>query len=875
MTPAGACEAARWALGEGYCPIPIPRGEKNPGIPGWQKLHVSEGEVDRKFAADGNVGLLLGEPSKNLLDVDLDCLEALRLADDLLPKTDLVHGRLGKPRSHRFYTGEEAGATAQFKDPVTKEMLVELRSTGGQTVIPPSTHPSGEHLQWERRGRPAYVLVKDLRGYVGSVAAASLLVRYYPQKNRHEFTLALVGFLLRRGMTEESVDSTLLAVATAVGPDACHPEDVAHIRSNVRDTAAALSEGRPTTGGRKLAEFMDPKIITKVVEWLGLTGSSLGTDGEPDRPVIELGGGKLPAIVDAAETALVSALGDDLFQRGGLLVRLTRLESETARRGLRRAQGSLIIRPVELPHLVELLTVAARWMKFNEKVGGWVEVDCPERIAKTLAARGTWALKSLTGTIEAPTLRPDGSVLATPGYDDATGLFYDPGNVSFPELKLNPSREEAREALRIFERLLSGFPFVDQNKERPGSDFAVAVSSILTALIRKSLKSAPLHAFGAPKMGSGKSLLADVVGMIATGRPCAVMSPGEDANEEKKRWLSVLLEGDPVVCIDNIERPLGGSTLCSILTQEIYKDRILGMSRTVTVSTAVTLLCTGNNLIFDGDLTTRVIPCDLDPGVERPEERHFDVDLYKYVPEHRAALVVAGLTILRAYVAAGRPPQEIPQFGRFEEWSDWVRSALVWLGATDPCVGRTRIEEQDPTRQGLGQLLVTWQDALPGRSVSVAEAIRTTEEPAPMESSEETALIDYQHDRLRESIQAVAADRSGRINPRYLGNFLSRHVKRIEGGLRFERGDDRNKVATWLVTETGKQGVPRVSGDISNARERYRSDISMEGLGDHPVDPADPRPPCYSCRGSDWWTSRSGQVVCRRCHPPANEELVS
>jgi hypothetical protein len=867
----GACEAARWALGEGYCPIPIPRGEKNPGLPGWQKLHVSEGDVDRKFAADGNVGLLLGEPSKNLLDVDLDCLEALRLADDLLPKTDLVHGRLGKPRSHRFYTGEEAGATAQFKDPVTKEMLVELRSTGGQTVIPPSTHPSGENLQWERRGRPADVLVKDLRGYVGSVAAASLLVRYYPQKNRHEFTLALVGFLLRRGMTEERVDSTLLAVATAVGPDACRSEDVAHIHSNVRLTTAALAEGRPTTGGRKLAEFLDPKITAKVVEWFSLTGSPLGTGGERDRPVIELRGGELPSIVDAAETALISAIRKELYQRGGLLVRLTRSESETARRGLKRAQGSLVIRPVELPYLVELLTAAASWMKFSPKNGEWFEIDCPERIAKTLAARGTWALKSLTGTIEAPTLRPDGSIVVAPGYDDATGLFYDPGTVSFPELKLDPSREEARAALGIFERLLSGFPFVDQNKERPGSDFSVAVSAILTALVRRSLKSAPLHAFRAPKMGSGKSLLADVVGMIATGRPCAVMSPGEDANEEKKRWLSVLLEGDPVVCIDNIERPLGGSTLCSILTQETYKDRILGMSRTVSVSTAVTLLCTGNNLIFDGDLTTRVIPCDLDPGVERPEERRFDTNLYQYVPEHRAELVVAGLTILRAYVAAGRPPQEISPFGRFEEWSDWVRSALVWLGAADPCAGRSRIEEQDPTRQRLGQLLMAWREAFPGRPVTVAEAIRTAETPIPMEPSADTALID----RLRDSIQAVAADRSGHMNPRYLGNFLSRHAKRIEGGLRFERGDDRNKVATWLVTEVGAQGVPRVSGVIPNARERNPGDLSLGALRDHPQNPANPHAPCFTCRGADWWTSKSGQVVCRRCHPPANEELVS
>ena len=589
---------------------------------------------------------------------------------------------------------------------------------------------------------------------------------------------------------------------------------------------------------------------------------------EDGLPEIRLEGGELHDVVDAAERALLASAGTEVFQRGGLLVRLTRYQDESARRGLKRSAGSLVIRPVETPHLVERLTAAAHWMKFNAKTMEWAEIDCPERVAKTLEARGTWFLKPLSGTIEAPTLRPDGSVLATPGYDETTGLFYDPGDLAFPEIKTSPTREDAREAHRLFESLLIGFPFVDRNDECPGSDFAVAVSAILTALVRKSLKSAPLHAFRAPKMASGKSLLADVVGMIATGRPCAVMSLGEDATEERKRWLSVLMEGDPVVCIDNIEKPLGGSTLCSILTQETYKDRILGMSRTVTVSTSVTLLCTGNNLIFDGDLTTRVIPCDLDPGVERPEERRFDVNLYQYVPEHRAGLVVAGLSILRAYVAAGRPPQALAPFGRFEEWSDLVRSALVWVGTADPCAGRARIEEQDPTRQRLGQLLVAWKEALPGRFATVAEVIALSDV-----GSEHGALGDAA--RLRDALLAVAGDRGSRINPRFLGNYLSKHAKRFEGGLRFEKGPDRHKVATWGVTELEGGGVPRVSGVTFYARgtDSGSSEVILsEVVGGRPSIPSGP-PACFACGGCDWWTGASGQSVCRRCHPPVNEVI--
>lgn len=587
----------------------------------------------------------------------------------------------------------------------------------------------------------------------------------------------------------------------------------------------------------------------------GRTSSASG-DGVPE---IRLRGGELPAIVDAAEAALLADKGDALYQRGGVLVRVIRAEAESVRRWLRRASGSLVIRVVEVPYLVERLTRAARWLKYMATSDDWVLCDCPDRVAKTLAARGMWKLPSLVGTIEAPTLRPDGSILETPGYDEATGLFYDPGSTTFPELPEKPTRDDALAALAVFQELLRGFPFVDRSGPTGGSDFAVALASILTALIRRSLKSAPLFAYRAPKMGSGKSLLADVVSMVAVGRPCAVLSLGQDANEERKRWIAILVEGDPVICIDNIERPLGGSALCSILTQEIYRDRVLGMTQTVSVSTAVTLLATGNNLVFDGDLTTRVIPCDLDPQVERPEERTFDVNLYQYVPEHRGELVVAGLTILRAFVAAGRPRQEIPTFGRFEEWSDWVRSALVWLGAADPCAGRSRIEDLDPTRQRLGQLLIAWREALPGRPATVADAARFSAE----------------NPDLKEALLAVGADRRGEINPRYVGNFLQKHALRIEDGYRFERGESRGKVATWRVGAASPQGVSGVSGVVPNAPARKSNLFFPESVGKNPSNPSDPLPlsalaaACPVCGSREWWTTRSGNPVCRRCHPPA------
>ena len=173
--------------------------------------------------------------------------------------------------------------------------------------------------------------------------------------------------------------------------------------------------------------------------------------------------------------------------------------------------------------------------------------------------------------------------------------------------------------------------------------------------------------------------------------------------------LSLLMAGDPIICYDNIEVYFGNSNLCSILTEKSYTDRELGKNKTITVPTNAFFLANGNNLIFSGDLSTRALLCRLDPKIERPEERSFDRNLHDYVPNNRYWLAPRCLTILKAYIHAGSPkPEGIKQFGRFEEWSDLVRSAIVWVGMADPCASRKEIENADPIRYSLKILLQAW-----------------------------------------------------------------------------------------------------------------------------------------------------------------------
>lgn len=175
-SPSILLDAARTYLARGYAVIPVPAGKKIPVLKGWQTLRLGEEDLPLHFNGTGNIGVLLGEPSGWLLDVDLDCEEAVRLAPEFLPPTGARTGRPGKPASHWWYIC--AGAkTRKHQDPVSNKMIVEFRSTGAQTVVGPSIHPSGEPYD-PLDGEPAVVDAAELAACVAALAEAVVKARH-------------------------------------------------------------------------------------------------------------------------------------------------------------------------------------------------------------------------------------------------------------------------------------------------------------------------------------------------------------------------------------------------------------------------------------------------------------------------------------------------------------------------------------------------------------------------------------------------------------------------------------------------------------------------------------------------------------------------
>lgn len=175
------------------------------------------------------------------------------------------------------------------------------------------------------------------------------------------------------------------------------------------------------------------------------------------------------------------------------------------------------------------------------------------------------------------------------------------------------------------------------------------------------------------------------------------MSLGHDDAEFEKRLGGVLLAGDAVISIDNIERALRGDLLCQIATQQFVPCAPWGGSGMLNVPTHALLVATGNNLAIIGDLKRRVMMVRLDAHTERPEQRSFDRNHLDEIKAQRGAIITDAFTIVGAYLGACEPKiAGLYDYGGFEEWDRLVRCPLAWLDLPDPLAAES-LRDQDPT----------------------------------------------------------------------------------------------------------------------------------------------------------------------------------
>jgi hypothetical protein len=259
--------AAAALIRRGAAVIPVPAGEKNPGRQGWEALRITEEEIPDYWTNGQNVGLLCGEPSGGRVDVDLDADEAVKIAFRFLPAT-LTSGRKSRLHSHCWYVARDA-ESADWKDSDGKK-LVELRSTGRQTLVAPSTHPDGDEYVWHSEAglRMAEVSAAELTERCRELATAALIARHVlPEGSRHDFAMALAGFVLRDGRMGMDLALKILKAAWHAAK-ADSREALRDLEGIVSDTAENLEAGACVVGGPTLEEYA-PGIVRLLCKWWG------------------------------------------------------------------------------------------------------------------------------------------------------------------------------------------------------------------------------------------------------------------------------------------------------------------------------------------------------------------------------------------------------------------------------------------------------------------------------------------------------------------------------------------------------------------------------------------------------------------------------
>lgn len=278
--------ALSW-LDIGIQPVPLYSSSKKPKQgKGWNQLLVTPETIEHFFDPGDNLGGLWGEPSGWVVDVDLDCDEAVAAADTLMPPT-FMYGRRTRPATHYLYRCEGIATFKRFTARGKDEMILECRSTGSQSVLPPSIHPDGDRYEINNDVPFKALSRRELERRCNLVASAALLAQRYPESgSRHDYIHTVCGSLLWDGWKEESVREFMTALLDASDKK---EDDRKQRERTIENTIEHFHKGGRIAGWRTLSQWLQGKELEDVRSWLNNSRKASETppnkiDKDPDAP---------------------------------------------------------------------------------------------------------------------------------------------------------------------------------------------------------------------------------------------------------------------------------------------------------------------------------------------------------------------------------------------------------------------------------------------------------------------------------------------------------------------------------------------------------------------------------------------------------------
>lgn len=748
---------------------------KHPRIKAWEEEATSDAEQLARWRAQWpamNLGVAAGKSGFFVLDVDpknggRETLAALVAEHGPLPVTpQAITGSQGD----HYYFQPVAGVTNSAGKIGPG---LDVRGTGGQVVAPPSASSKGPyrwvHPPWSTpiASAPEWLLSLLRRSTAPARPSPSATAQvFFPEASdevladaaaaleahgpavageggdHHTFVAAA---LLRHdfALSEEEAWPLLLDWNETCSPPWSEADLAAKMRGGAKYASGVYGKRRNTDAAQTIDAMIaewnasglrtddgaadlvkrcrplfvmipDPARRQLAAEHLiAATGVSLRNLDLPDpapKPV-EVPKGSILVSCELHTTAdeATAAIAPLVFSRNGVLCEVVKDPART------------FISDLHANRVLDLIS-HARWLRPDD--GGAVQTPPPPVIAQIVHSRRKHAdVRVLEAVTTSPIFLADGEILSVRGYNAQARVFLEPSVVV--DVPDEPTRDDAIRAVRMFWDLLSDFRFATK------ADKVAWLAGVLSPLVKAAIGNAPapLICVSAAVAGSGKTKLTTIASLIVTGQPAEVRPYNpRDAGEWGKRVTAFVRAASPVSVFDNVNGHFGDETIDRLITSTTWSDRVLGASDAPPIPVVTTWWATGNNIAPEGDTVRRVLMVRLDVREERPQERGgFALpDIEKHTLEHRAELLTAALTLLRAYHVAGRPDQNLAAWGSFDAWSQLVRGALVWVGLQDPFLTQKRaaaeLNEPDNEAHDFWLSVVDDCDGSPSAVVGAANA---------------------------------------------------------------------------------------------------------------------------------------------------------
>lgn len=702
----------------------------------------------------------------------------------------------------RMFSGEQVtlypSVVLTFDNPALDEATV------GEVLANPDKYV-GETLAdpIEPNGEGDHLLTNKallFRGENGDLLIATCIHGGAIYRLRHDYDSIgdrLGGFDKKNKDDKRRVVKTLIEMLLMGGADSPVPEDEETLL--IQEAKAKSGVGLP-----QIREMLDKARAARRKAWQDQCDAEAATVGATDdvpdggvsvgkRSVIIYEPGNRAPLIAEIESE-VKATNPDVYQRAGCIV-----VPEFVMVSNDGTTLPPILRILDSFSMGAVIESAVQLVIETEE--GIKPISCPELITKTMLNAPKKSYRVINAIVNTPLVFPDGTAIDQAGYDHKSGILFDPLGVKFPPIPREPTIDDAMRALATLWKPFSLYRFEDSSICKPEVSKAVVISALLSAILRPTLPTTPGHGFSAPTYAAGKSKMAEAISVAATGVIVAPISQNQNPEEFEKSLISVMMEAQTIISIDNIDKVIESVKLAQAVTGDSLKVRLLGGNDLRTIRNIFLVLVNGKNLRFAKDLVRRFLMA-LVATDENPQTKVYPFDPVDLMRANRPEIVSAALTLVRAFQCA--PDRKtLPWLNSFEVWSDTIRSSLHWATGADCVESQAVVQGDDPELNDLQDFMDHWLDTLGTQGATVSELVDAVNgqlvgKGGPTDIPEDARVA------FRSYLVPRFGGHRGEINNHRVGNYLSQSKNRYAGGRRLVNlGGAHNNVKKWTVEVKG------------------------------------------------------------------------